>query len=176
MSLPSWKSYGGINSMEKSNNISVNSLSANFFTLKNAYIGYFSITGELAVTGDTKLNSNVYIGGNIEAAFDSTIGRNNFIQGNSVIQGNVYVGDFLQVYGNTLMNGNLHILQNYEIEKNLKINGNLIQMGLKDRENQQYNINLSAVNTKLGLNILNPEFSFDMFSDQEKGFQIKSSQ
>ena len=170
-----WKSYGGINAMEKTNNISVNSLSANYLTLKNAYIGYFSINGELSVSEQTHLNANVYIGGNLETAFDSSIGRNSLIKGNNKIEGNVFIGKFLQVYGNTLINGNLHILQNYEIEKNLKVNGNLINFGLVDRGNAIYNINFTALNTKLGLNANIPKYTLDILSDQEEGFQINTS-
>ena len=85
MSLPSWKSYGGVNSMEKTNNITVNSLSANFFTLKNAYEGYFSILGQLSVSENTTLRSNVMIGGNSTTKYDTITGGNSYVKGNSSI-------------------------------------------------------------------------------------------
>ena len=157
MSLPSWKSYGGINAMEKTNNITVNSLCANFFTLKNAYVGYFSITGELSVTQTATLQSDVIIGGNTTTKYDTIRGHNHFIKGNNDITGNVYVGNYLEVSGNTLLKGNLHVLQNYGVEKNLKINGNIIQLGLYDQINQLYNINLFANGTRLGYNKVIPE-------------------
>ena len=175
MSLPSWKSYGGINAKDKTNNIVVNSLSANYFTLKNAYVGYFSISGDLLVTQTTTLQSNVLIGGNSVTKYDTTTGGNNYIKGSSNIVGNVYVGNELEVSGNTLLKGNLHVLQNYEIEKNLKINGNIIQLGLLDRINQLYNVNLYANGNRLGYNKIDPEFTFDVVSSQENGFQIKST-
>ena len=175
MSLPSWKSYGGVNSMEKTNNITVNSLSANFFTLKNAYEGYFTILGELSVSENTSLRSNVTIGGNNTTNYDTITGRNNYVKVNSNIGGNLYLGNYLEVSGNTLLKGNLHILQNYEIEKNLKINGNIIQIGLRDRLNQLYNVNLFVQGNCLGYNKINPIYTLDVLCDQDQGFQIKSN-
>ena len=95
LSLPSWKSYGGINSSDKSNNISVNYLNANYFTLKKAYIGYFTISGELIVSDDSSFYSNIYVGGNMITKKD------HIIYGNNTIQGEVYIGKTLEVYGNT---------------------------------------------------------------------------
>ena len=175
MSLPSWKSYGGINAKDKTNNIVVNSLSANYFTLKNAYVGFFSISGELSVTQTTTLQSNVIIGGNSITKYDTTTGGNNYITGSSNIMGNVYVGNYLEISGNTLIKGNLRVLQNYEIEKNLKVNGNVIQLGLRDRINQSYNVNLYASGKRLGYNNINPNYTFDVLSEEENGFQIKST-
>ena len=51
-------------------------------TLKNAYLGYFAIHGELLVTQDTNLNSNVIIGGNNTIGFDSYVYGNVYINKN----------------------------------------------------------------------------------------------
>jgi len=64
--MSSWKKFGGINNLEKSNNITTNSLSADYFTLNNAYVGYFSICGELSVSQNTHLNADVFIDGNTD--------------------------------------------------------------------------------------------------------------
>ena len=167
MSLQSWKSFGGINNMEKSNNISVNALSANYFTLKTAYIGYFDICGELQVTQNTYLDSNVIIGGNIFVGFSANIEGNAYVKKNMLVSKNVGVSGNVDISGDTIMWGNLHIYQNYEIEKNLEINGNLIQMGLLVRNPTEYdtniyNINIVAKDKKLGLNNYNPTYSFDI--------------
>ena len=175
MSLPSWKSYGGTGSMEKTNNISVNSLSANYLTLKNAYIGYFSISGELSVSGATILQSNVLIGGNCITTNDAITGENHYIKGYLQVIGNAFIGNNVEVGGNTLVKGNLVVLQNYEIDKNLKVNGNIIQLGLSDRLNELYNINLYANKRCLGYNKEDPSYTIDIVSTQENGFQIKST-
>lgn len=172
MSIPSWKSYGGINNLEKSNNVFVNNLSANYFTLKNAYVGFFNIQGELSVTKDTHLDSNVIIGGNNYINFDSHIYGNSIINQNSFIGGNLGVKGNVDISCNTLMWGNLHIMQDFEIEKNLKVDGNLIQLG---KNNSLYNINLVALDTKLGFNTSNPNYTIDVTSDQSKGFSIIST-
>jgi predicted acyltransferase (DUF342 family) len=178
--IPSWKKFGGINNMEKTNNISTNSLSANFFTLKNSYVGYFSICGELSVTEDTYLGSNVVVGGNVQIEYDANIDGNVFIQNNEIVYGNVDIGGNVDISGNTLIRGNLHILQNYEIEKNLKINGNLIQMGLLTRSanlygTNTYNVNITTVDQKIGINNSNPIYALDMCCNQIKGFSIASN-
>ena len=171
MTILSWKSYGGINNFEKSNNVSVNNLSADYFTLKNAYLGYFSIQGQLSVTQDTHLNSNVTIGGNSIIEFNNHIYGNVLINKNIMIDKNLGVGGDVDISGNSLMRGNLHLMQNFELEKNLKVNGNLIQL---DKNNSLYNINLYALNKTLGFNNQNPIYTLDLNADQEKGFSIKS--
>lgn len=168
MSIPSWKKYGGINSLEKTNNINVNALSVNHLTLRNSYLGTFAIDGELSVTKDTTIQSNIIINGNTITNYDSITNRNNYIQGFTIVSGNAFIGQSLEVNGNTLLKGNLHVLQNYEIEKNLKINGNIFQLE---------NVIFYANNNEIGLNKINPTFTFDIVSDQPNGLglQIQSN-
>ena len=148
--MSSWKSYGGINNYENTNNITVDHLSANYFTLKNEYVGYFSICGELSVTDDTYLRSNVFVGGNHVISQESVVNGNSFNKKNVDIRGNLGVGKDVDISGDTIMWGNLHLMQNYELEGNLMVNGNMIQMGLVNRNPKMYNINLSSVGKNLG--------------------------
>lgn len=180
-SLPSWKQFGGVHNMEKSNNISTNSLSANFFTLKNSYIGLFAISGELIVTNDSKLESNVFVGENLDVYNNTRILGNTFIKKNLIVTETTGIGGNVDISGDTLMWGNLHIMQNYEIEKNLEVNGNLIHMGLLVRnpqghETNEYNINIKSVDKKLGLNNANPLYSLDICSNQTQVFSVFSNQ
>jgi photosystem II stability/assembly factor-like uncharacterized protein/predicted acyltransferase (DUF342 family) len=173
--MASWKSYGGINNFEQTNNITVDSLSANYFTLKNEYVGYFSICGELSVSENTYLRSNVDIGGNNRIRNDCTVGGNTLVSKNIDMSGNLYVGKNVDISGDTLMWGNLHLMQNYEIEGNLMINGNILQMGLLKRNPKEYNINLHSVDKKLGFNTANPSYTLDINSDQIDGFSISTT-
>jgi hypothetical protein len=172
--MSSWKSYGGINNYENTNNITVDHLSANYFTLKNEYVGYFSICGELSVSDDTYLRSNVFVGGNHVISRESTVNGNSFNKKNVDIRGNLGVGKNVDISGDTIMWGNLHLMQNYELEGNLMVNGNMIQMGLVSRNPKVYNINLSSVEKKLGFNNSTPTHTFDIKSDQIDGFSIQS--
>jgi hypothetical protein len=172
--MSSWKSYGGINNYENTNNITVDHLSANYFTLKNEYVGYFSICGELSVTDDTYLRSNVFVGGNHVISRESVVNGNSFNKKNVDIRGNLGVGKDVDISGDTLMWGNLHLMQNYELEGNLMVNGNMIQMGLVNRNPKTYNINLSSLDKKLGFNNSTPTHTFDIKTDQIDGFSIKS--
>ena len=173
--MSSWKSYGGINNYENTNNITVDHLSANNFTLKNDYVGYFSICGELSVTNDTYLRSNVLIDGNNLISKDITINGNSFTKRNQDVRGNLGVGKNVDISGDTIMWGNLHLMRDYEIEGNLMVNGNVIQMGLVSKNPKEYNVELRSSGKKLGLNNYTPSFTFDINSDQIDGFSIKSN-
>lgn len=61
----SWKKYGGINNYDSLSNVNVNSLVANNLSLRNAYQGLFTICGELVVTNDTYLETDLYVNGRI---------------------------------------------------------------------------------------------------------------
>lgn len=172
--MSSWKSYGGINSYENINNIAVDHLSVNYLTLSNDYVGYFSICGELSVSNDTYLRSNVSVNGNHVTFRESTVNGNSFNKKNVDVRGNLGVGKNVDISGDTLMWGNLILMKNYELEGNLTVNGNSIQMGLVSRNTGVYNINLSSVETKLGLNNSTPTHTFDIKTDQIDGFSIKS--
>ena len=174
--MSNWKSYGGINNFENTNNLTVDSLSANNFTLTNEYVGFFSICGELKVTKDAVFGSNISVGGSQIVSKESTIQGNLTIKKDTNVAGNLGISKNVDISGETLMWGNLHLMQNYEIENNLMVNGNSIQMGLSSRVPNTYNINLTSVGKNLGFNIDNPSYTLDISSNQEKGFSIQSSQ
>jgi hypothetical protein len=174
--MSSWKSYGGINNYENTNNITVDHLSANYFTLINEYVGYFSIRGELSVTDDTFLRSNVFVGGNHVISGESVVNGNSYNKNNLDIRRDLGVGQNVDISGDTLMWGNLHLMQNYEIEKNLMVNGNILQMGLVSRNPKKYNVNLHSDGKKLVFNNPTPTHTIDIRSDQIDGFSIQSNE
>ena len=108
----SWKKYGGINKLDKLNNISVNTIVTDQFTLKNFYVGDWDICGGLRVKNDTFLMKDLYIAGDISCQGDVTIdGSLNVL--NTNIIGNVFVSDnafvrkniFMDFSGGTVLHG-----------------------------------------------------------------------
>jgi hypothetical protein len=108
----SWKKYGGINKLDKLNNISVNTIVTDQFTLKNFYVGDWDICGALRVKNDTFLMKDLYIAGDISCQGDVTIdGSLNVL--NTNIIGNVFVSEnafvkeniYMDFSGGTVLHG-----------------------------------------------------------------------
>jgi predicted acyltransferase (DUF342 family) len=108
----SWKKYGGINKLDKLNNISVNTIVTDQFTLKNFYVGDWDICGGLRVKNDTFLMKDLYIAGDISCQGDVTIDGslnvlNTNIVGNVFIAENAFVREniFMDFSGGTMLHG-----------------------------------------------------------------------
>jgi photosystem II stability/assembly factor-like uncharacterized protein len=108
----SWKKYGGTNKLDKLNNISVNTIVTDKFTLKNFYVGDWDICGGLRVKDDAIINKDLNVAGNIYGYGDITInGAMNVntteIVGNIFIAENAYVREnlLLDYSGSTLFHG-----------------------------------------------------------------------
>ena len=122
MPTPSWKTYGGINKLEKINNISVNSVVTDNFTLKRAYFGNFDICGTLLVSdnliiqGDGDISGNVYLKSGLHVAKDSSMNGNLVIGGNLKVKGNVteLLHDFI-VDGSANIQNELFLGQNKDM-------------------------------------------------------------
>jgi photosystem II stability/assembly factor-like uncharacterized protein len=108
----SWKKYGGTNKLDKINNISVNTVVTDKFTLKNFYVGDWDICGGLRAKDDTNLMKDLYVAGDIYGTGDITIdGSMNVL--NTNIVGNVFIAEnafvrqniFMDLSGGTMLHG-----------------------------------------------------------------------
>jgi predicted acyltransferase (DUF342 family) len=108
----SWKKYGGTNKLDKINNISVNTVVTDKFTLKNFYVGDWDICGGLRAKDDTNLMRDLYVAGDIFGKGDINIdGSMNVL--NTNIVGNVFVAEnafvrqniFMDLSGGTMLHG-----------------------------------------------------------------------
>ena len=108
----SWKKYGGINKLDKLNNISVNTIVTDQFTLKNFYVGDWDICGGLQVKNDAILKKDLSVDGDIYGAgnitidgamnvFNTNIIGNVFVAENAFVRENIYM-DFS---GGTMLHG-----------------------------------------------------------------------
>ena len=96
----SWKKYGGTNKLDKLNNISVNTIVTDKFTLKNFYVGDWDICGGLRTKDDTFLMKDLYVAGDISC------------------QGNVSIDGFLNAL-NTNIIGNVFVAENAFVSENI---------------------------------------------------------
>jgi len=108
----SWKKYGGTNKLDKINNITVNTVVTDKFTLKNFYVGDWDICGGLRAKDDTNLMRDLYVAGDIYGRGDINIdGSMNVL--NTNIVGNVFVAEnafvrqniFMDLSGGTMLHG-----------------------------------------------------------------------
>jgi predicted acyltransferase (DUF342 family) len=108
----SWKKYGGTNKLDKLNNISVNTIVTDKFTLKNFYVGDWDICGGLNVTNNANITKDLYVGGNIVGTgnititgsmnvFDTNIIGDIFVANSAYIRENI----FMDLSGGTLLHG-----------------------------------------------------------------------
>ena len=98
----SWKKYGGTNKLDKLNNISVNAIVTDKFTLKNFYVGDWDICGGLNVSVNANITKDLYVGGNIFATGDITIeGSMNVLDTNII--GDVFVANSAYIRENLFL-------------------------------------------------------------------------
>lgn len=103
--MSSWKSYGGIDKFDKTSNVTVNSIVANYFVIRKQITGDIDISGNLIVEkylnvyNDATFNSDVNITGTINV--DNMLNVNGDIVGN----GNLYANNVN--VANTLFIGNI---------------------------------------------------------------------
>ena len=108
----SWKKYGGTNKLDKINNISVNTVVTDKFTLKNFYVGDWDICGGLRAKDDTNLMRNLYVAGDISCQGNVTIDGSLNVFNTNII-GNVFVAEnafvrqniFMDFSGGTMLHG-----------------------------------------------------------------------
>jgi len=103
--MSNWKKYGGINNLENNNNVSVYSFVADIFTLRRAYYGTFDICGELHVSGN--------------AIVDSNVKANNITVVNDISANILYVNDISIHFGNVFVLANLDVSGNIYLEQQL---------------------------------------------------------
>lgn len=164
MNPQKWKQYGGVNKLDSYNNISVNSIVADTFTLKKAYYGTFDICGELHVSGN--------------AIVDTTIKGNNLTIINDISSNRLFVNSQsthyadMDVSGNlTVQNGNVYFYKNLNVSSNIYLRKQLF-LG---------NSGISYINAtdtvgKIGVNTTTPISAFDISSNQSFVINVSSSQ
>jgi UDP-3-O-[3-hydroxymyristoyl] glucosamine N-acyltransferase len=107
----SWKQYGGQSTLDSLNNITVNSLVTDYFTLRRYYVGDWDICGGLRVKDNAVIYSNqdicgnLIVGENISVIGEFTGLNNANFFGNLVVNNDFYLGGtaYFDVCANTFL-------------------------------------------------------------------------
>ena len=102
--MSTWKKYGGIDKFDKTNHMTVDSMVANYFTIRKQIIGDIDISGNLAV----RKRMDVYD----DVSFNNDM----------TVKGSVDIGDNLDVDGNITTNANLTAKGDILLYRNLYFN------------------------------------------------------
>ena len=87
----SFRKYGGTNKLEKNNNITVHSIVADTFTIRDAFLSVFTIEGDLQIGGNGIISNNLTVNQQLNAA---TLD----ISSNATIEGNLYLDKAKDVF------------------------------------------------------------------------------
>ncbi len=108
----SWKKYGGTNKLDKLNNISVNTIVTDKFTLKEFYVGDWDICGGLNVKDDAIIRGNLFVQYKVTIIGDLDVSgsfnaSNTNIFGDLFVSKSAYIRDsiYLDPSSNTLFKG-----------------------------------------------------------------------
>lgn len=128
----SWKKYGGTNKLDKLNNISVNTIVTDKFTLKQFYVGDWDICGGLSV------KDNAFINGNVEIRYEVSIG------GSLTVDGSLNVSD-TNIYGDIFIANSAFIKENIYLDPNAStlFSGSNSKFGL-NKSNPQATLDISS--------------------------------
>jgi hypothetical protein len=119
MYTQAWRSYGGTQNYEKSNNATINNLVVGNLTLKSQYLGFFDILGPLTVTGKTTLNGDMLFNG------DETLNGNLTVAGNAAFSSDVLLSKSLDVLGSVVVNGTVTVNKTFNIRRDIQVGGNV---------------------------------------------------
>ena len=151
----SWKSTGGINSYQTSNNIITTNIIADHLSLKYPYVGIFTICGELIVSGETHLDDDLFVFGNV---FHD---QNLFIQNSLYVNEKTDLSGDLYSHGNTYQYNPLYLVGKYGQGLNNNGIGNMYFLG----------------DTRgVGMNKQNPEAILDIYGTRSEILNVFSTQ
>lgn len=159
-----WKQYGGMNKLDTYNNVTVNAIVADTFTLKKSYYGTFDICGELHVSGNALVDSDIK-GENLTITNDISCNRL-FVNSKSTHYSDMDVCGNLKVYS-----GNAYFYKNVDISSNLYLSKQLF-LG----DSQIAFINATNTIGNIGINTTTPISAFDISSNKSFVINVSSSQ
>ena len=96
----SWKTQGGsgINKLDSNNNISVNSIVSDIFTLRQSYNGLFDIQGSLNVSNLVNIKGNITAESNLVVYENVDVYGNIIEKSDIILYNNLYFGSDLSNY------------------------------------------------------------------------------
>jgi microcystin-dependent protein/cytoskeletal protein CcmA (bactofilin family) len=94
--------------------------------------GNLDILGSLSIHSDLHVDGNEFLGGNLDMSGNLHVNGNEYIRGNLDVSGNQTTTGNLRVYGNEVLTGNLDVSGNQAVTGNARIYGNQVLTGSLD--------------------------------------------
>ena len=152
----SFRRYGGTNKLEKNNNITVHSIVADTFTIRDAFLSIFIIEGDLKIGGNGIISNNIEVSKNISA---TTLD----ISSNATIQGNLYLDGSNDIFFKGL-NGMIGI-NKFTPTATVDISSNIVEA---------FNVKTSAINNRniIARNLYNNGIAISTTGTTESAIQF----
>ena len=144
--MSSWKKYGGLDNFDKSNHITVNSIVADYFTVKKQFVGDFDICGnliahqQLIVDGSAAIYGKLYTR-SVDISGDLAVNDINCIYNGSF--NNLRVNNDLNMSNNQFIHGDVSGIgiNNRNPRATLDISGNnIVSMNVYSSNNKNRNV------------------------------------
>jgi hypothetical protein len=151
----SWKKYGGTSHFDSLYAMKNYSVTTDYFSLLNAYVGTFTISGILHVTEQTYIDASLTIGGDISLNGNLFVNQNTIIDGSLGILGNVDISKNVYVGQNVMVQGTSNLIGDVSANGKLVL-GDYLYLDLS-HTNYLYSgagkpNSIAGVNTGVGLN------------------------
>jgi len=172
----SWKQYGGINKLDKLNNVSVNTVSTDSLIIREPILGNLDICGNVVIDGSLVIHNYLDIKKN--SVFEGNVK----MLGNVDISQNVVIGRDLTVNGllttnNTLILQSLGINVDFDVSRNTTLRGNtsLYKYVFFDFSNSTVFLKGNSASNNLGLNVAEPQSTLDICGNSISTLNVFSS-
>jgi hypothetical protein len=163
-----WKQYGGINKLDNQNNIVVNTLTTDFLTVNNPYVGDFDICGNLIVQNSFAVLGNVSLSDNLKVKNNVDISGNLSISGSVTALSNFNIQD-INLAGNMVVNGALsQFVNNIIAQGNVQVNNRIILDPSGD-------VFLQGNDNKIGINVRSPQATLDICGNAISSLNVFSN-
>jgi len=156
----SFRKYGGTNKLEKNNNITVHSIVADTFTIRDAFLSVFTIEGDLQIGGNGIISNNLTVSQQINATtLDISL--------NATIDGYLYLDKAKDVF----LKGDTH--QMIGINKSTPT----ATLDISSNKVQAFNLKTSAANNRniIARNLTNNGIAVTARGTSESGIQFYSA-
>ncbi len=167
----SWKKVGGTNKLDSTNNINVNTIVADKFTLKDYFYGDMNVLGNIHTQGSISVDSNIianYLGAeNLFANTSLKVLRSATVYGNSAVKRDFYLYSRM-IMGNIEGSGNILTFVNNDNSGGLII----AQAKIVDLFN---GVAEEYFDGRLGFNTTTPQATIDIVGTQPLTFAIKTN-
>jgi cytoskeletal protein CcmA (bactofilin family) len=143
--MSSWRKYGGTDNFDKPNDLRINSLVTNYFTILNQ------------ITNDVDISGNLNVADRLDVYGDVSFNQNLTVEGNIIIHNDLDISGNSHIYSNQYIDGNITVLKYLYFQ------------------NDPTDVYMYGNNVGISVNKENPEADFDILGNSPYSLNVKSS-